>query len=74
MSEITIPVLPEIADAYRAASEPERQRLQALVSVFLQKHDESDVTLLRKTMDELSEQAQERGLTPDILASILNEH
>ena len=33
----------------------------------------SDIDFLRKLMDEISDEAEARGLTPEILESLLNE-
>ena len=70
--EITIRVGSEAARAYREAPVQERQKLDLLLSLRLQ-----DVLRpggsLRETMREVARKAQERGLTPDILESILDE-
>lgn len=69
--EITIRVDPEAANAYLAASEEDRRKLDLLLSLRLQ-----DVTQpgesLEQIMREISRDAQDRGLTPEILESILN--
>lgn len=70
--EITIHVDPEAARAYRAASEQERRKFDLLLSLRLQ-----DVLRpsgsLKELMQDISRKAQERGLTPEILESILDE-
>ncbi len=73
MKEITIKVSPEVAEAYHSASFQQRQKIQAIVSILLQKQVDTDVALLREMMDEISDRARDRGLTPEILKSILNE-
>jgi hypothetical protein len=73
MSEITIEVSPEVAAAYQAASLQERKKIQSIVSILLQNHVDRDLALLRELMDEISDKAKSRGLTPEILESILNE-
>ncbi len=69
---ITIRVNAEVARIFEAASEEERRKLEALLSLKL-----SDVTRRKKTleevMSEISRNAQARGLTPEILDSILFE-
>ncbi|YCO48051.1 hypothetical protein KV190_11275 [Thermosynechococcus sp. FA-CM-4201] len=69
---ITIRVNAEAARIFEAPSEEERRKLEALLSLKL-----SDVTRpkrpLEEVMSDISRQAQERGLTPEILKSILNE-
>lgn len=69
---ITIGVNAEVARIFEAASEEERRKLEALLSMKL-----SDVTRCKKNleqvMSEISRNAQARGLTPEILDSILFE-
>jgi hypothetical protein len=75
--EITIAVSSQIAEAYRNATEEERQQLQLKIAVIMQSQLTisrlESVARLRKTMDQASLEAQERGLTPEILESILND-
>ncbi len=73
MSEITIEVSPEIAAAYRSAPLQERKKIQSIVTILLQKQVDGDVAFVRELMDEISDRAKSRGLTPEILESILNE-
>lgn len=73
IEEITIKVSPEVAEAYQSASPQERQKIQAIVSILLRKQVDKDVAFLRELMDEISDRARARGLTPEILESILNE-
>ncbi|GAA6614548.1 hypothetical protein [Scytonema sp. NUACC26] len=73
MKQIIIEVTPEVADAYQSASHRERQKIQSLISILLQKPADEDLALLREIMDEISDRAAARGLTPEILESILNE-
>jgi hypothetical protein len=75
--EITIKVSPDIARAYLNATDAEREQVQlkmmSLLELQLGTSRKEAVAKLRKTMDALSLEATERGLTPEILASILNE-
>lgn len=73
MQTITLEVNPEIAEAYQFASLEERQQIQQIVSLLLNKKNENDLDFLRKIMDEISDRASTRGLTPEILESIINE-
>jgi hypothetical protein len=70
--EITIRVDPEAATAYLSASDEERRKIDLLLSLRLQ-----DVTRTGESLDEVvrdvSKKAQARGLTPEILESILHE-
>lgn len=70
--EITIRVDSDAARAYRAVQEQERRKLDALLSLHL--HDAlRPESTLREIMNEISRKAQDRGLTPEILESILHE-
>ena len=70
--QITVSVDPEVAEIYRSASDEVRRKLEVLVNLRLR-----DATLsrrpLRDVMREVSRNAQRRGLTPEILQSILDE-
>lgn len=70
--EITIRVTPEAATIYQTASEQERLKLDALLSLRL-----SEITMpsrsLEEIMREASREARERGLTEDALKEILDE-
>lgn len=69
---IAIRVNAEVARIFEAASEEQRRKLEALLSLKL-----SDATRskrpLEEVMSEISRNAVARGLTPEILDSILNE-
>jgi hypothetical protein len=73
MQTITLEVSPEIAKAYQFASLEERQQIQQIVTLLLNRKNENDLDFLRKIMDEISDRATKRGLTPEILESILND-
>lgn len=70
--EITIHVGPEAARTYRSASDEDRRKLDLLLSLKLTDVGRTTGSL-KEVMREISRKAQERGMTPDILASILNE-
>lgn len=71
--EITIKVSPNVAQAYQKATERKKQSLATLVSLFLREDLNEEVDFLGKLMDEISDRAVSRGLTPEILETILNE-
>lgn len=74
--EITIKVPSEVAEAYRNASEEEREQIEVRIAVLLKSSMTSRqeaIVKLRQTMDEIGRRAGERGLTPEILESILND-
>ena len=69
--EITIRVDPQAASVYLSASEEDRRKLDLLLSLRLQ-----DATRGGESLDdvirEISAKAQSRGLTPEILETILH--
>jgi hypothetical protein len=69
---ITIQVDPAAALAYRSVSEVERRKLDLLLSLRLREVTQPGSSL-EEVMDEISRNAQERGLTPDLLRAILDE-
>ncbi|HIK09169.1 MAG TPA: hypothetical protein IGS52_02685 [Oscillatoriaceae cyanobacterium M33_DOE_052] len=75
--EITIKVPPQIAAAYSQANAEEKQQLQIKLADMLQEQlsimRRDSIIELRKTMNAMSQEAQERGLTPEILDEILND-
>ncbi len=73
MSEqITISVDQDIADAYRSASTQERLKLELLVNLSLREATSGDKSL-QDIIEEIGHNARQRGLTPEILQSILDE-
>ena len=68
--EITIQVPAELARAYRTASEEDRRKMDLLASFQLTEFLRSRESL-EEVMDEMSREACPRGLTPEILDSIL---
>ncbi len=69
---ITINVNAETALIFEAISEEEKRKLAALISLKLTEANYQKRTL-EEVMSEISQKAQKRGLTPEILQSILNE-
>lgn len=69
---ITVRVDPEIAQAYEASSETERQKMDLLINLKLREIVRKPRPLA-EVMKEISAKAQARGLTPEILESILAE-
>ena len=70
--EITVRVDAEAAEAYRAASEQDRRKLEVLISLRLREATRGGGSL-KELMREISQKAQERGLTGEALDSILHE-
>ena len=69
---ITVSVDPDVANAYRLASDNDRRKLDLLVNLRLRDATRSQ-TSLKNVMREISQNAQQRGLTPEILQSMLDE-
>ena len=69
--QITVSVDSDIASLYRSASDEERRKLDLLVNLRLRDITESG-TSLRDIMLEISRNARRRGLTREILQSILD--
>jgi hypothetical protein len=68
---ITIPVDVETARAYKAAAPEERRKMQALLSLRLRELALSEYPSLQQILDDVGRKAQAKGLTPEILDSIL---
>ena len=69
---ITVSVDPDVADVYRSASDDDRRKLDLLINLRLREATESGRPL-RAILLEISREAQRRGLTPEILQSILDD-
>ena len=69
---ITIRVNEEAARAYEASSIEKKRKLDALLSLKLTEVTQTKRPL-EEIMAEISRNAQERGLTPELLETILDE-
>lgn len=72
MTVISIQVDPEIAQAFQSSKPEQQQNIQTLINQWLK--EAINISKLQATMDELSDEAEANGLTPEILESILNEN
>ncbi|MEM4217557.1 MAG: hypothetical protein QXZ09_06005 [Candidatus Methanomethylicaceae archaeon] len=68
---ITIPLDADIARLYSQAPADLRKKFQLLLNIWLRDFIVSPRSL-QVIMDEISQKAQERGLTPKILEFLLN--
>lgn len=68
---ITIPLDPQTARAYSAARDEEKRKIQALLSLWLRELAVGELPTLQQVLDETGRKAQARGLTPEILDSLL---
>jgi hypothetical protein len=73
MTKISIEVSSETAEAYQSASPEDKERVRILIDLLMKKPREDNIDFLGKLMDEISDRAEARGLTPEILESLLNE-
>ena len=71
MVNVNISLDNETAEIYEKAPLAEKKKMQVLLSLWLREFEKPSITL-EKLMDDISRKAQERGLTPEILESILN--
>ena len=69
----SIQVEPDIANAYNAASQEDRKKIQLLMGLWLRELSTQPNMSLTEVMDLISDRVQARGLTPEILESILVE-
>ncbi len=69
---ITIRVNAEVAKIFESVSEEQRHKLEALLSLKLFEATRSK-RLLEELMSDISRNAQGRGLTPEILNSMLDD-
>jgi len=70
--QITVSVDPDVANAYRMASDNDRRKLDLIINLRLRDATRSKSSL-QDVMREISQNAQQRGLTPEILQSMLDE-
>jgi hypothetical protein len=70
--EITIRVDADTARAFKSTSAQERQKLELLLNLKLRESLIQSNSLL-DIMDEISQEAIDKGLTPEILQSLLED-
>ena len=71
MVNLKLSVDNETAKIYETASMANKKKMQLLLSLWLREFERPSVSP-EKLMDNVSRKARERGLTPDILESLLN--
>ena len=72
-ANITIEVDESAAKAFAAASPKEQRKLQILLSLRLQELTAPPGRTLQEVMDDISREAEAKGLTPEILETLLSE-
>ena len=70
---ITVQLDPEAARAYKAAPPDVQNAMQVLLSLWLRDLATAESATLKEIMNDLSKKAQARGLTPEVLESLLKE-
>lgn len=70
--EIRIRVDAETARAFNSISAPERQKLELLLNLKLKESLNNSESLLQ-LMNEISQEAIDKGLTPEILQTLLED-
>lgn len=70
--QITVSVDPDVANAYRLASDNDRRKLDLIVNLRLRDATRSKASL-KEVMLDISQNARQRGLTPEILQAMLDE-
>lgn len=71
METITIKVDEDIAKAYRESDLTKKEKINTVIKLFFQPDFSSKS--LSELMSEIAENAEQRGLNPEILESILND-
>ncbi len=67
---INIQLDEDAAQIYNRASEEKREKIRLLFSLWLREFED---TTLWSVMNQISDNAEQRGLTPEILESLLND-
>ncbi|HMP06901.1 MAG TPA: hypothetical protein PJ982_11160 [Lacipirellulaceae bacterium] len=70
---ITLPLDAATADAYSRASSADQQKIQLLFRVLLREYIAPSHISLKELMNDISDKAQARGLTPEILKELLHD-
>ncbi|PYU05710.1 MAG: hypothetical protein DMG33_10165 [Acidobacteria bacterium] len=68
---ITIPLDPQTAKAYNSAGPEEKRKIQALLSLWLRELTVGEFPSLQEVLDQVGRKAKARGLTPEMLDSLL---
>ena len=68
---VTLEIDTEAARAFKAAPREEQKKMEVLLGLLLKEITAAEVGSLKEIMSAISRKAQERGLTPETLESIL---
>jgi hypothetical protein len=72
MPTIAVPVDPDTARAFAQASDEEQRKLKLLLSLRLRELTSAPGRPLGEVLDEVGRKAEARGMTPQVLESLLN--
>lgn len=70
---ITIELDSEAARVFKTAPPEEQKKMEVLLGLWLKEFAAAETRSLKEVMDETGRKAGERGMTPEILESILDE-
>ncbi len=71
-ANINVQVDAEAARIYQQASKEEKQKMQVLLSLWLREFGKPSKSL-NVLMNEISDKARTRGMTPEVLEALLND-
>ncbi|MGH9821917.1 MAG: hypothetical protein ACREDR_01460 [Blastocatellia bacterium] len=69
---ITMEVDSEAANLFRGASAEERKKMEALVAIWLMEIGGPGSRPLQDILNDIGEKASKRGMTPEILSSMMD--
>jgi len=70
---ITIQVDSEAAKVFKTAPPEEQKKMEVLLSLWLKEIAATNTRSLKEIMEEIGRKAQEKGMTPKTLESLLDE-
>lgn len=70
---VSVPVSAELAMRYEYATDEQRRSIQAALEVLIRTQTNDNARSLGAVMDDISDKAYERGLTPEHLLELLKE-
>jgi hypothetical protein len=73
MPSISLQVDPDTARAFSAVTPEERRKLELLLNLRLRELIDQPARPLSEVMDEIGRQAEAKGMTPELLESLLRD-
>jgi hypothetical protein len=70
-SSITIPVDAQTARAYDSVSPEDKRKIDTLLTLWLRELTSGEGKPLKQVLDEVGQRARDRGLTQELLQSLL---